>query len=113
MALLFTIMARTHRAKQIMCKKDLSEQIIALVSQVTEISVADIMSANKRPDVVDARYLAIYVMLQQGIRVYIVAQYMNMTERNVYHVKERFDDRKSYGDPLLEGYYKAVLKALK
>lgn len=96
-----------------MCKKDLCEQIIALVADVTDVSLADIKSGNKRPDVVDARYLAIYVMLQQGVQIYRVAIFMGMTERNVYHVKERFDDRKDYGDPMLECYYKAVTAALK
>ena len=96
-----------------MCKKDLCEQIIALVADVTDVSLADIKSGNKRPAVVDARYLAIYVMLQQGVQIYRVAIFMGMTERNVYHVKERFDDRKDYGDPMLECYYKAVIAALK
>ncbi|MBQ7899373.1 MAG: hypothetical protein IJ307_05920 [Bacteroidales bacterium] len=96
-----------------MCKKDLCEQIIALVADVTDISAVEIMSSNKRPDVVDARYLAIFIMLQKGVKIYRVAEFMTMTERNVYHVQERFDDRKDYGDPMLENYYNSVLKALK
>lgn len=96
-----------------MCKKDLCEQIIALVADVTDISAVEIMSSNKRPDVVDARYLAIFIMLQKGVKIYRVAEFMTMTERNVYHVQERFDDRKDYGDPMLENYYNSVIKALK
>lgn len=96
-----------------MCKKDLCEQIIVLVAKITEVPMADIMSCNKRSDVVDARYLAIYIMLEKGVKVYHVAAYMNMTERNVYHVQERFNDRKDYGDPMIEHYYNSALEALK
>lgn len=114
MALLFARASRTVIwEKQNMCKKDLCEQIIALVAEVTDVTAAEIMSGNKRPDVVDARYLAIYVMLHNGVRIYRVAEFMSMSERNIYHVKERFDDRKDYGDPMLENYYNSVLKALK
>lgn len=96
-----------------MCKNDLCEQIIALVSKVTDVPIHDIKSGNKRPDVVDARYLSIYVMMEKGVQIYRIALFMGMTERNVYHVKERFDDRKDYGDPMLEVYYTTVLTALK
>lgn len=96
-----------------MCKKELCEQIIALVAQTTDLTVEDIKSSSRRPEVVDARYVAIYVMLKQGVHVYRVARFMSMTERNVYHVQERFEDRKDYGDPMIEAYYNAVLKALK
>ena len=96
-----------------MCKRDICERIIALVSKETEISVSDIMSHDKRPDVVDARYLAVYLMLEKNIPAYKVASFMRMTERNVYHVRERFEDRKDYGDPMLKQYYCSVSKALK
>lgn len=96
-----------------MCKKDLCEQIIALVSKETEIAVEDIMSHDKRPDVVDARYLAVFIMLEKGLPAYRVALLMNMTERNAYHVKERFEDRMRYGDPMIKQYYGSIRKALK
>lgn len=96
-----------------MCKRDLCERIIALVSKETEIAVADILSHDRRPDVVDARYLTVYLMLENGIQTYRIASLMNMTERNVYHVKERFEDRRDYGDPMLKQYYSSIRKALK
>lgn len=107
------LQGRLKPITQIMCKTDLCEQIIALVSKETEIAVSDIMSHDKRPDVVDARYLAVYLMLEKGVPAYRVASLMNMSERNVYHVKERFEDRKDYGDPMLRQYYTSIRKALK
>lgn len=107
------LQGRLKPITQIMCKTDLCEQIIALVSKETEIAVSDIMSHDKRPDVVDARYLAVYLMLEKNIPAYRVASFMGMTERNVYHVKERFEDRKDYGDPMLKEYYKCISTALK
>lgn len=96
-----------------MCKRELCEHIIALVAKVTDLTVDAIMSRSRRPEIVDARYLAVYAMLKKGVQVNRVAEFMTMTERNVYHVLERFDDRKDYGDPMLVHYYNDVFKALK
>lgn len=71
------------------------------------------MSKSRRPEIVDARYIAVAIMLKKGIRVNRVAEFMSMTERSIYHVSERFDDRKDYGDPMIEHYYNNVLKVLK
>lgn len=95
-----------------MCKKDICELIIACVAQITDVSAADIKSSNRRPELVDARYLAIYIMHRKCVQPYRIAEYMSMTERNVYHVLERFEDRRKYGDPMIEAYYNSVLKAL-
>ena len=114
MALFYAYCKDRHkRTKQIMCKREFCEQIVALVAKITDLTVVDIMSHTRRPEIVDARYLAVYVMLKKGIQVNRVAEFMTMTERNVYHVLERFDDRKDYGDPMIEQYYNRVLKALK
>lgn len=96
-----------------MQKKVLCERIVALVAQTTDLTVEEIMSSKKRADIVDARYLAVYAMLQQGVTLYFVAEFMNMTQRNVYHIKEHFDSRKIYGNPALERYYNTLLRALK
>lgn len=96
-----------------MYKREFCEQIIALVAKTTDLPVSDIMSHTRRPEIVDARYLAVYVMLKKGVKVNRIAQFMSMTERNVYHVLERFDDRKDYGDPMIEQYYNSVLEMLK
>lgn len=96
-----------------MQKKVLCERIVALVAQTTDLTVEEIMSSKKRADIVDARYLAVYAMLQQGVTLYYVAEFMNMTQRNVYHIQEHFDDRKIYGNPALERYYNTLLKSLK
>lgn len=96
-----------------MCKRELCEQIIALVAKVADLTEADIMSSNRRPEVVDARYVAIYAMLRKGVQIDRIAEFMSMSSRNVYHVRERFEDRMDYGDPMIEQYYSTVLEALK
>lgn len=95
-----------------MCKTELCERIIALVASEADLAMEDIVSKSRCPEMVDARYIAIYVMLQKNISIRRIAAYMNMSERSVYRVKEQFDDRIDYGDPMLERYYKAVLMAL-
>lgn len=95
-----------------MCKTELCERIIALVAAEADLAMEDIVSKSRCPEMVDARFIAIYVMLQKNISIRRIAAYMNMSERSVYRVKEQFDDRIDYGDPLLERYYEAVLMAL-
>ena len=96
-----------------MCKTKLLEHIIVLVAQETELSTSVILSKSRRPEIFDARYIAVAIMLKKGIRVNRVAEFMSMTERSIYHVSERFDERKTYGDPMIDHYYNNVLKALK
>lgn len=96
-----------------MCKKIIMEQIIALVAREADLSPEVILSSSRRPEIVDARYVAIYLMLRKGIPISRISEYMMMTERNVYHVRERFDDRVAYGDPMIEHFYNSVLDALK
>lgn len=95
-----------------MCKTELCERIIALVAAEADLAMEDIVSKSRCPEMVDARFIAIYVMLQKNISIRRIAAYMNMSERSVYRVKEQFDDRIDYGDPMLERYYEAVLMAL-
>ena len=95
-----------------MCKTELCERIIALVAAEADLAMEDIVSKSRCPEMVDARYIAIYVMLQKNISIRRIAAYMNMSERSIYRVKEQFDDRIDYGDPMLERYYEAVLMAL-
>ena len=96
-----------------MCKRELCEQIIALVAYESDLTVDEIKSRSRRPEIVDARYLAIYIMLEKNVQINRVAEFMSMTERNIYHVKVRFDDRKRYGDPMIENYYDRVMQSLK
>lgn len=96
-----------------MCKREFCEHVIALVARIADLSVEDIMSLSRRPEIVDARYLAIYIMLEKGVQINRVAEYMSMSERNIYHVKERFEDRKDYGDPMIESHYNSVMMLLK
>ncbi len=95
-----------------MCKTELCERIIALVAAEADLAMEDIVSKSRCPEMVDARFIAIYVMLQKNISIRRIAAYMNMSERSIYRVKEQFDDRIDYGDPMLEHYYEAVITAL-
>ena len=95
-----------------MCKTELCERIIALVAAEADLAMEDIVSKSRCPEMVDARFIAIHVMLQKNISIRRIAAYMNMSERSIYRVKEQFDDRIDYGDPMLERYYEAVITAL-
>lgn len=63
----------------------LLEQIISIVSDLTEISPDEIRSRSRRSDVTEARYLVIYLLRHQGVRTYKIAKMMGIPERSIYY----------------------------
>ena len=49
-----------------MCKEDIFNEIIQVVSRETEISPRIILSGSKETEVVDARYLLVYFLLRRA-----------------------------------------------
>lgn len=68
-----------------MCKRDLFQQIISTVSEITEVGRDEILSRSRRSDVVEARCLAIYLMRQNRILPYQIAEFMDIPVRSVYY----------------------------
>lgn len=49
-----------------MCKADIFNEIIQVVSRETEIAPKVILSGSKEAEVVDARYLLVYFLFKEG-----------------------------------------------
>lgn len=49
-----------------MCKADIFNEIIQIVSRETEIAPKVILSGSKEAEVVDARYLLVYFLFKEG-----------------------------------------------
>lgn len=49
-----------------MCKADIFNEIIQIVSRETEIAPKVILSGSKEAEVVDARYLLVYFLLRRA-----------------------------------------------
>lgn len=68
-----------------MCKKDYLERIISIVSELTEIGKEDLLSRSRRSDIMEARYLLVYLLKTQGVRPYKIASLLGIPERNIYY----------------------------
>ena len=52
-----------------MCKEDIFNEIIQVVSRETEISPRIILSGSKETEVVDARYFLVYFLSKEGFNI--------------------------------------------
>lgn len=96
-----------------MCQNELIRNILEEVAAVTEINKDRIISKNRYVEVVDARHLAIYLMYRHHIPKHRIAEYFNLTYRNIHYILEHFETRLSYGDVMLKTYLNEIEKRLK
>ena len=76
-----------------MCKSEIFAKILRLVSEETEISTSDILSGSKETDVVDARYLLVYLLHERGFYPSQIALYVCKTKRSINYILSSFSDR--------------------
>ena len=89
-----------------MCKKELFEKIISIVSELTEIPREDILSRSRRADVTDARYLEIYTLYMQGVKIYKIAELTGIPCRSVYYAITSFSMRSDRDGTILNIWIK-------
>lgn len=89
-----------------MCKKELFEKIISIVSELTEIPREDILSRSRRADVTDARYLVIYTLYMQGVKIYKIAELTGIPCRSVYYAITSFSMRSDRDGTILNIWIK-------
>lgn len=68
-----------------MCKKDYLEKIISIISELTEIDREQLLSRSRRTDVMEARYLLVYLLKSIGVRPYKIASFLGIPERSIYY----------------------------
>ena len=88
-----------------MCKTELSEKIISIVSEITEISREELFSKSRRSDVTEARCLAVYLLKHAGIRVYRIAEILGIPERSVYYDITSFSVRSDQDGSMLKIWF--------
>ena len=84
-----------------MCKKDYLEKIISIVSDLTEIEKEDLLSRSRRNDVMEARYLLVYLLKIQGVRPYKIASLLGVPLRNIYYYITAFSLHSDYDGSML------------
>lgn len=76
-----------------MRKSEIFAGILADVSSETEIDSDRILSSERKEEVVDARYLVIFLLLGNGFYPAMIAERMGMTQRAVRSAISGFETR--------------------
>ena len=98
--------------EQAMCKKNYFDRVLAVVAELSELSSEDILYGRKTDEVVDARWIIVKILHEQGYHTSKIAMLLNMTQRNVTHILTIFQDRLDGYDSLFKAtYQKARIQA--
>ena len=94
-----------------MYKKDYFSRLVSAVAELSELSEADILTGRKTDAVVDARWVIVRILKEQGYHTANIAMLMSMTQRIVTHILTAFQDRLDGYDSLFKSIYqKARIK---
>jgi len=89
-----------------MCKTDLLEKIISIVSDLTEIEREELLSRSRRSDVTEAKCLLIYLLKVNGVKPYKIATLLNIPERSIYYAITSFSLRSDQAGSMLGAWLK-------
>lgn len=88
-----------------MYKKDYFEKLVSVVAQLSELSADNILYGRKTDEVVDARWIIVKILHEQGYHTSKIAMLLSMTQRNVTHILTVFQDRLDGYDSLFKSTY--------
>lgn len=86
-------------------KQDYFDRLVAIVAELSELSVEAIMKGRKTDEVVDARWIIVRILKEQGYHTAKIALLMGMTQRNVTNIVNLFQDRLDQYDSLFKSTY--------
>ena len=82
--------------------KEQFERIINAVAQASDLTSSQIISKRRFPDALDARWVAVKLLRDEGYYASQIAELMSMTTRNVNHIIYMVEIRLSHNDrPLI------------
>ena len=88
-----------------MYKKNYFERLVDVVADLSELSAYTILHGRKTDEVVDARWIIVQILKEQGYHTTKIAQLMGMSQRNVTHIVTAFQDRLGQYDSLFKTTY--------
>lgn len=77
-----------------MCKTQIFNDILQIVSEETEINEALILSDNKSTAVVDARSILVDILRENGLYPVQIAEYLHKTPAGIRNLISGFENRK-------------------
>lgn len=94
-------------------EKKLVKQICEIVAEYTDVSTEEMRGKNRREDIIDARFMGIYICSYKlGIATCVLCEYFSMTKQNISYAVETFIER-TRKRPYLGMAYKGVIQELK
>lgn len=86
-------------------QKELLNEIVFIVSELTEISREDLLSRSRRSDIIEARCLLVYILRYLGVRPYKIAKLLSIPERSVYYSITSFSVRSDQDGSMLKTWF--------
>ena len=88
-----------------MYKKDYFERLVSVVAELSELSVDNILYGRKTDEVVDARWIIVKILHEQGYHTSKIAMSLKLTQRIVTKILNAFQDRLDQYDSLFKAIY--------
>ena len=88
-----------------MYKKDYFERLVSIVAELSDLSAENILHGRKTDEVVDARWVIVKILYEQGYHTSKIAMSLNMTQRNVTKIVNVFQDRLDQYNSLFKAIY--------
>lgn len=76
-----------------MCKSRIFAEVLDIVSTETEVPGEQILSPRKDEETVDARYLLVHFLAQQGLSHAKIASLINKNVRTINYIITNFSER--------------------
>lgn len=86
-------------------KYDDFAKVMKVVTELTGVTDQEILGKSRVKEVVDARWLAIYLMFKKGYHADDIKGLVQHPERTVNHAIQMFPDRMEYSDCNLGNIY--------
>jgi predicted transcriptional regulator len=90
---------------------DYFRKVLAIVSGLTELSADQILYGKKTDEIVDARWIIVKILKEQGFHTTKIALLLNMTQRNVTHIITSFQNRLDQYESLFKSTYQKARNA--
>lgn len=83
-----------------MRKNEIFNELLECVANETELTKEQILSHDRTAEVVDARYMLVYLLLSNGFRRSQIAKLMKVSHRSVSQIANNFSLRREQSGPL-------------
>ena len=86
-------------------KKDYFDRLVNVVAELSDLSADVILHGRKTDEVIDARWIIVKILAEQGYHTSKIAMSLSMSQRNVTKILNVFQDRLDQYDSLFKSIY--------